>query len=102
MSLCMRDNSFLLPIVLTLRNLSCGEILSSLLYYSTSIGADMAIEGYLRALLASRMSTRVCVVSRIVRESDKIVRNYTKTRHSTPRPRACEITEASECLLVVN
>ena len=45
----------------------------------------------------------VRVVSRIVRESDKIARDYTNARRSTPRLRACKITEAtfsSECLLV--
>ena len=44
-------------------------------------------------------------VSRIVRERDKIARNYVKPRHSTPRPPICEITEAtfsSERFLVAN
>ena len=47
----------------------------------------------------------VRAVSRIVCESDKIARDYTKTRRSTPRPRACEITEAtfsSESLVMAN
>ena len=48
---------------------------------------------------------RVLAITRRVREGDKNARDYAKMHRSMPRPRACEITEATfsnECLLMAN